>query len=274
MGVRKPAIACVPTVEEDAQGRRRITVGERTFLVYQVYYDDASARRLDPLYTPYRNDRLDRFFESTIIAELLAARHQRAADFFGVFSWKFAAKIPLDSRAILARIQADRLDSDVYSFFGRIRARRLWPLAEHKHPGILRAATLLLRRLDVDVDPTRLEAPIVYQNHFLCRSPLYERFGDELLAPALRAMTDDGDTELQSLLEQDSTYRDPRLPEPQTRAIFGQPHIGLQPFIAERLFSTWLALNPDVRVRHVWRGRFVEAENVGYEPEMDRASES
>jgi hypothetical protein len=175
--VRGPRGAPPPIVHEDAHHRRRISVDGSTFLVYQIYYDEPSRGQLDPLYTPYRNARLGPFFESAVIAELLAARHQRTADYFGVFSWKFAAKIPLDARAIVTRARRDQSSADVYSFFGRIRERRLWPLAEHKHPGILRAAAVLMRRLDVDVDLARLEAPIIYQNHFLCRSPLYERFG-------------------------------------------------------------------------------------------------
>jgi len=258
-------------VQEDAQGRRQISVGGNTFLIYQIYYDERSARRLDPLYTPYRNARLGPFFESAIVADLLGGRHQRAADYFGVLSWKFAAKIPLGARAILARIQRDRSSADVYSFFGRITERRVWPLAEQKHPGILRAATELMRRVSIDVDLAHLDAPIIYQNHFVCRSPLYERFGLELLGPALRAMADEADVELQSLLRQDSHYRDPRLSVAQVMAIFGRPYFCMQPFICERLFSTWLALNPGVHVRHVWRGRFVEVENIRYEPEMRRS---
>jgi len=264
-----PPADSVPVVRQDRRGRRRITLAGRTFLIYQIYYDSVSARRLDPLYTPYRNAVLGPFFESSIVADLLAARHHRSADYFGVFSWKFKAKIPLSARAILARIHRDRFSADVYSFFGRIAERRPWALAERKHPGILRAATALMRRLDLAIDLEKLDAPIIYQNHFLCRSPLYERFGHELLRPALRVMSDTNDTELQSLLQQDSCYRDPRVPVSQMTEIFGRPYFCLQPFICERLFSTWLALNPTVRMRHVWRGRFVEISSVPHEPEMD-----
>jgi hypothetical protein len=259
------------TVHEDADGRRRIVVDGRTFLVYQVYYDERSARRVDPWYTPYHSARVGPFFESAIIVQLLAARAHRAADYFGVFSWKFAAKIPLDARAIAARVQRDRCVADVYSFFGQVTGRRLWPMADQKHPGILRAATALLRRLDIDVDLERLDTPIIYQNHFVCQSPLYERFGRELLEPALAAMADRADEELQSLLLQDAGYEDPSVSSAQLAEIFGRPHFCLHPFIAERLFSTWLGLNPAVRVRHVWRGRFVERDNVPYEPEMRRS---
>ena len=263
---------CTPVVHDDTRGRRRIRVAGTTFLVYQIHYGGASARRLDPLYTPYRNPRLGPFFESAVIANLLAAGHHRAADYFGVFSWKCAAKIPLSSRDILARIGRDACSADVYSFFGRITEGRLWPLAERKHPGILDAAMALMDRVGIAGDLARLDAPIIYQNHFLCRSPLYERFWRDLLAPALCAMQDPSDTELQHLLQQDARYRDPRMPVPRLVAIFGHPHYGMQPFICERLFSTWLGLNPSVRVRHVWRGRFVERDNVHHEPEMARAA--
>jgi hypothetical protein len=262
------------TVHEDADGRRRLVIDGRTFLVYQVYYDERSAGRLDPLYTPYRSTRIGPFFESAVIAELLAAGEHRAADYFGVFSWKFAAKIPLDARAIAERVRRDGGSADVYSFFGRVVDRRLWSIAELKHPGILPAANLLLGRLGIDVELERLQAPVVYQNHFLCRSPLYERFGRELLGPALSAMADPADERLQSLLLRDAGYHDPRLSPAQLVAIFGRPHFCLHPFIAERLFSTWLALNPCVRVRQVWRGRFVEREGIPHEPEMRRSRSS
>jgi hypothetical protein len=255
----------------DTDGRRSIVVDGQTLLVYQVYYDARSARCLDPWYTPHHNVRVGPFFESAVIVDLLAAGRHMGADYFGVLSWKFAAKIPLDARAIAARIQRDRCAADVYSFFGRVREHGLWALAEHKHPGILSVATLLMQRLGITVDLGRLQAPIVYQNHFLCRAALYDRFNRELLAPALRAMADDADIDLQTLLLQDAGYRDPRVPPSRLVEIFGRPHFCLHPFVAERLFSTWLAFNPDVRLRHIWRGRFVEVDTVPAEREMHRS---
>jgi hypothetical protein len=267
----EPACESGPRVREDARGRRLIQLGGKRILIYQVCYDAPSARRIAPFYTPYHNTALSPFFESSVIAELLAEHAHRAADYFGVFSWRFAAKIPLDARTLLGRIARDRFAADVYSFFGRIAERRLWTAAEHKHPGILRAATLLLRRLGLRTDLAELDAPIIYQNHFLCRSTLYERYGNELLRPALAAMADRTDQELQAALRQDSGYRDPRLPPARLMVLFGRPYCCLQPFLCERLFSTWLAFNPDVRVRHIWRGRFVETSNIVHEPEMATA---
>jgi len=255
-------------VRTDERGRRWIDFAGKTLLIYQIYYDEMSARQLDPLYTPYRNRRPSRFFEAATISHLLTDGDQRRADFFGVFSWKFAAKIPLGSMEILARMQRDHFASDVYSFFGKVGRGPLWRLAERKHPGILNAAEALLRRIGFDVDVAALDAPIVYQNHFLACPAVYERFWVELLRPALRVMADTSDAHLQRLLMRDAHYHDPRLPAPRLRALFGKPYFCLHPFVCERLFSTWLALNPSVRLRHIWRGRFVEVDIVCHEPEM------
>jgi hypothetical protein len=257
-----------PRVREDEQGRRWISFAGQTFLIYQIFYDAASALQLDPLYTPYRNARPSRFFEASVISALLADGAQRRADFVGVLSWKFAAKIPLRSTEILARMQRDHFAADVYTFFGRVGRGPVWRLAEHKHPGILAAAEAVLHRIGLNVDVAALDAPIVYQNHFLARPAVYERFWVELLRPALRAMEDGSDARLQDLLQRDAQYHDPRLSETHLLAIFGTPYFSLHPFVCERLFSTWLALNPSVRVRHIWRGRFVEIDNVRHEPEM------
>lgn len=269
---RAPRGGLVPIVHTDACGRRLLSVADKTFLIYQVYYDAASERRLDPLCTPRYNSELSPFFESSVIADLLAAEHHRAADYFGVLSWRYKAKIPLGVGAILARIERHAYAAEVYSFFGRTGAYRLWPAAEQKHPGILHAAQVLMDRLRIDIDLARLEAPVIYQNHFIGRSSTYERFGRELLAPALRAMRDPNDVRLQSLLRQDAVYRDPRLTEQRAMQLYGRPHLCMHPFVCERLFSTWLALNPGVRVHHVWRGRFVESRNVAHEPEMRRVT--
>lgn len=242
-------------------------VGDVRVRVFQVCFDAASQQHVDPMFTPYLNHETSPFMESAVIARLLEAQAHAGADYFGVVSWRIADKIPLPPEAWMARMAADRFRADAYAFFGRLGSGPVWPLAERKHPGIMRAAALLLQRLDIDVDVRRLTAPLVYQNHMLCRAAVYERFGRELLSPALAAMGDPADPLLQALVRQDAGYGSSLGPE-RLRAIFGVPYFTLQPFIAERLFSTWLALNPAVTLRHIWRGRFVETAHLAHEPEM------
>lgn len=255
------------TTSGGPDGRMHKVAGRRV-RVYQIYFDEQTQRKVEPLWTPWPNAAPGPFLESAVIADLLAEGHHTTADYFGVLSWKFRAKIPLTASEVLRRIARDGCSADAYSFFGRLRPGPIWALGERKHPGITAAAALLLQRVGVDADPATLEAPLVYQNHFICRSDLYGRFGRELLIPALSAMGNEADTDLQRLVTRSASYPDTSVPPSRLVAMFGRPYFCLQPFIAERLFSTWLAINPAVRLRHIWRGRFVEAARIRSEPEM------
>lgn len=250
---------------------RAFHAGGHSFVVFQIYYDDTSQRAVDPSFEPYRHPALDAFFESSVIARLIAEGRHGTADYVGVFSWRFAAKIPIGTSRLMARLARDAGAADAYAFFGRVSDHRTWVAAERKHPGIMMAAALLFDRLGIRVSPATIEGPVVYQSHMICRAPLYERFVREFLGPALSAMSRPEDHEMQQHLAVDAGYQDPRFPEARLRTLFGVPHFTLHPFVAERLFSTWLALHPEIRLRQIWRGRFVDAAAVSHEPEMRSA---
>lgn len=265
---RASAPASNMEVARDADGTIVVLVDGRRIAIHQVHYDERSRARLDPLFTPYRNAQPTPFLESSVIADLVAAGAHARADYFGVVSWRIRNKIPLPPREWFARMRADEFRADAYSFFGRLGSGRVWLRAERKHPGILRAAAVLFSRLGLDLDPREVTAPLVYQNHVICRSAVYEHYQRSLLAPALDAMSTASDGLLQALLAVNAGYGTDRLAPAQLQRVFGHAHYTLHPFVAERLFSTWLALHPDVRLRHIWRGRFLESEGLTHEPEL------
>lgn len=242
-------------------------VGGRTLRIGQIWYDERSRARLDPLFVPIRNRGLGRFFEAEVIRDAIAARWHEGADLVGIFSWRFSEKFPLRGGDVLSLVEgAPR--SEVYTFFGALAPAAIWPTAERKHPGILTAAQLLLRRLAVGTPAGELVAPPVYQHHFIAAAEVYERFVEEMLAPAIGFMVDAGDSALQAALDVDSGYRDARHTPELTRSVFGLDWLPLHPFVAERLFSTWLALNPAVGVHPLWSGRFVAEADLAHEPEL------
>ncbi len=273
MNAHRP-IDLASAVQRGPEAWPMLVAGKHRVRVLQVVHPRDPATDLDAAFVAVENPRLTRFFESAVIAEAVARGMHREADYFGVVSSRFRRKIPLSGEEILARMAADGFAHGCYSFFGRVRATRPWPLAEGKHPGISRAATELLERLGVRADLAVLEAPIIYQNHFLCRSEIYQRYVDDLLAPALRAMDDESDRQLQDFLACDPHYSDARLEGAELEAVFGRPRYTMHPFVAERLFSTWLGLRPEVSVRHLWRGRFVAKDDIVHEPEMRSAEAS
>ena len=253
---------------EPQSGLRAIRFGEQRMIFVQLCYDESSAQAVDPLCQPFRNEHLSKYFENKVIADLLAAGCHREGDFFAVLSWRFSAKIPLSISDVCRAMSRDEFSSDVYSFFGAVEPGRIWQLAEKKHPGIALAARVLFSELGLAPELFDLVGPAVYQNHFVARAEIYERYYRELLLPALRLMEQGASAELESLLSADSTYRNATLSKKTLRRIFGKPCITLHPFICERLFAAWLSWNDEVKLTHVWDGRFVDEKDVLSEPEL------
>jgi hypothetical protein len=222
--------------------------------IYQCFYRDQYKERLDPGFIPYFNDRISRFFENDVIVALVDEKKHSASDYFGVFSWRFSEKIPLRSEVIFDLMAEDGYEADVYTFFeGTHRGLgevgyNTWTYGECSHPGLIEAGEALMNRLGIRVDFRHLPAPIIYQNHFICRSELYERYVRELLAPAIQTMNDVTDRDIQDLVGRDAQY----IARSDTAAqVFGRPYFSLEPFICERLFSVWAALQ-SLEVRHIF----------------------
>jgi hypothetical protein len=239
-----------PSNQSSIQSRKAVGI-------YQCYYSDELKTRLDPGFIPYFNDRGSRFFENDVIVDLIDDNKHSEWDYFGVFSWRFSEKIPLRSEMIFDLMTEDGYESDVYTFFedthrGLAEAGyNTWTYGECSHPGLIEAGERLMSRLRVHVDLRHLPAPIIYQNHFICRSELYQRYVRELLAPAIRAMNDTSDREIQDLVGRDAQY----IARSETaNQVFGRPYFSLEPFICERLFSVWASLQ-SLKVKHIFCAR-------------------
>src|SRR4029077_13954552 len=117
-----------------------------------------SKDRLDPGFIPYFNDRISPFFENDVIVELINAQKHSGWDYFGVFSWRFAEKIPLRSEVIFDLIDEDSYEADVYTFFEGIHSglgeigHNSWTFGECSHPGLIEAGEALLNRIGIRVD--------------------------------------------------------------------------------------------------------------------------
>ncbi len=226
--------------------------------VFQTFFDAHSSKKITPGCIPLYVPETDRFFENSIILELVKGNGHQIADYIGIFSWRFFDKIPLPLPEIIQRMDADRFSAPIYSFFGGLKHTAIWSNAEIKHPGIQQATQCLFSRLGLELDLARLEAPVIYQNHFLCRPEVLHAYCNEMLEPAVKMMRDRADTELQTLLSQDASYHDPSKSTAQMRQLFGHKYPMLHPFICERLFSTWLTFNRQYTVKQIWSGRFIE----------------
>lgn len=209
--------------------------------IHQIYYDDAQRAGLDQAFIPYDNraNPCPQWREYHVFRTAWLAGRCRAADVTGFVSWKFGAKTGLPGR-LFTRFIARHPGHDVY-FVNPVRVEprpfaNIWLQAEAHHPGILGLARRILAAVGVDVDLARLDQPrdqVLFCNYWAGTA----RFWDAYMAfcePVFHH------------IEHGLDAADRRLVWSRADRVIDSPYA---PFIMERLFSTFLALRPDIDYR-------------------------
>ncbi len=209
--------------------------------IHQIFYDDAQRPSLDSAFTPYDNraNPSPEWREYHVFrTEWLAARC-REGDVTGYLSWKFGAKTGLRGRTFATFI-ARHPGYDVY-FAHPYRVEpqaftNIWQQAEIHHPGILGLTQRIFDAVGVNVNLATLEQPreqVLFCNYWAGT----RRFWDAYMAfcePVYRHICEGLDES------------DRQLAWSRADREIDAPYV---PFIMERLFSTLLAVRPDIRSR-------------------------
>lgn len=175
-----------------------------------------------------------------------------ACDYVGYLSWKFEWKRPMAVDRIITRIQQDEFQHDVYSFFSGMTARpNMWVKGETWHPSMVRMAETIFAKIGFHFDLRNIPPmPVVYQSAHVTRYDVYKDFVDNWLRPFVNVL--ENDPELQGELNKRAPYRvgetQHNKPE-QLKKAMGQSYYTMHPFIAERVFSTYLAFHPK-KIKH------------------------
>lgn len=216
--------------------------------VRQIYYreDQLSKCEFEPYYNPLANE----FLESKVILDLYKTGDHVGHDYYGVVSWRFKDKVPMDRN--LLEVLMENETSDIVSFMGKFKmgvgsgkVDSVWLHADRWHRDFSKIGNMLSERLGWGVDVTKLKTPIVYYNYWIARNEVFEDFCKEMLEPALFIMSNEEDKELQELLWRDADYRNSagtNLDMEGCLKVFGVPYYPYHPFVAERLISTYIAL--------------------------------
>ena len=219
---------------------------EGSFLGFQIYYDALSKDRLDPGLNSYFNENATKFLESQVIVDIVESGAHREADFFGVFSWKMHQKLALGPTEMFDFMAADGFQNDVYLFNFVTTGKSVWHNGEN-FTALGKVAQLLLNRLGYSVELSELETPPIFQNHYICRSSVYEAFCNEMLKPAIALVESGQDPELNALLDFDTAYPFEDRMKGQIEKVFGRSCYTRHPFVGERLFATWYGLKAPER---------------------------
>lgn len=216
--------------------------------IYQIYFDEFSRSQIDPGFTAVHNAHPTTLLESDVIEQLVREGAHHEADFFGVFSWKSKLKLGISSELVMSSLSALRFDLDVLTFPFDELGPNVWtrntPEGIRSAP-FLRAGNMIMGKLGIDVDLKSLKTPIIYQNAFLARTWVWDKYFKEMLGPALDILRNPEETELHESLSYKSQY--PVFGSLRQRILkaFGNSFYTFHPFLAEILFPTWVALQPE-----------------------------
>ncbi|MBL8830529.1 MAG: hypothetical protein JNM18_26380 [Planctomycetaceae bacterium] len=205
---------------------------------------------LNPL--PPQPDESYLFFESRVLADLVARGEHRSARHFGVVSHQFTQKLANSRKWRLPLRNVGRTTFDAARFaefvakhedapliaLARAVPHSVFGFAEIMHPGLLDATKTLLNRIGVVANLHVQNQTPIYFNYFVAQPELLDDYVGRILQPVIDAVANDAD--LQRLLRCDSHYN---RPWPAALAqLYGLRQYPLHAFIAERLINVYVEL--------------------------------
>jgi hypothetical protein len=206
-----------------------------SFTLWQIWYAEKQKSEIYSFATPYYNEGLTIYFESSVIAKLVPTSE---TEYTSVCSWKLAQK----SRRIHP-ITPEALGSDyqVLSFTRNGRDHKMISMATNWHPEFLPAIKLLWEKLGLKM-PGEARNPI-YQNAYAAKTSIYKRYVTDFLVPAMNLV--ENDEELRSMMLKDSNYvllsRESDIKSVKSK--LGIDFYPLCPFIFERCPSLWFQMH-------------------------------
>lgn len=212
----------------------------------QIYWKDEQITKLYDFGTPYRNEVLTKYFENSVIADLVPSINE---DLIGIASWRLREKRNDSStegilkRAhghtdlTLERILAHEFDIAVLTPRNNLHDMLNAAIGYH---GIawVEAFTVFKRYLrsahNIRV-PEKLDN-CIYENHFIAKREIYHEYVDKILKPAMEYM------ETEPIYQTSADYakrkRAHEVDEYRQKTGLQDWCIGV--FILERLFSIWI----------------------------------
>lgn len=188
-------------------------------IIYQIHFDTDSFNnclkdhRVIP--TPnYKNPHP--YFENDVISELVP---ETETDRVGVFSHAYSKKIGIDLDKIEAR------NEDVVSFFALNYKNNYWELFERWHPTGLSVLEILKEKFDWTIDFTKQPKHVIYQNAFVAKTEIYEKYIQEYLNPVMSFLNENPEL----------VNKEPNIPK--------YKGYTMHTFLCERLFTIFLEHN-------------------------------
>lgn len=220
--------------------------------LYQILYDVNQRQHLSTNTIWYDNSNATNqpCLENHVIADLIISGQHLQSDYFGVLSWAFERKRALRINSVLPLIDGSAY---VFAFDHHHNQPNVWRKAETWHKGIISAAREAFFECgmqEVAVSFDKVITPNIYSNAFVARREVYEHYVMTWLVPFMTVLE-----RLESAQTECKGYTAMKHKQGVTaehlQRVTGYPYYTLMPFICERLFSTYLAFNKHLTIKHI-----------------------
>ncbi len=218
--------------------------------ILQIYYDDAQKPYLSPLVAHWNNANAknEPCLENHVIVKSVLNGFHNDCSHYGVLSWAFERKRALKIENVLELIKNDNYANDVYAFDSMHTKPNVWVKAEQWHKGIIEIAREAFEHAGLKEYARQFDkvhTPNIYSNAFLARPVIYEAYVQTILIPFMSVLV-----EMESA-QQDAKYKAGKADPDHLLKSTGYYYYTMMPFVCERLFSTFLGMNPKIRLKHL-----------------------
>lgn len=198
--------------------------------IFQVFYDKASAQRLDEKLIAYPNKNTDNYFENSVILDIYNKKID--CEYVGVTSWRLKEKTNFYAQDLLDHV--DNTGADViiyltkYPFVTQIANMPIdiWKSKLHTTTDIYKASKLLNDSGVLPIDIFAKEWTTCFCNYWIAKKEVFDKYVETILAPAIKWMQENKDT----LAQFKFTNR-------------GNKNYPIETFVLEGLFGSFLAHN-------------------------------
>ena len=219
-------------------------------LIYQIVYGNNQRTE----FTPFVNNSKQKLwrFEWNPMLEICGNADWLPIPengYLGIFSWKFQEKSGLTRDKITALLSSSiselEANIDVFTACKPIQHNgypSFMQWSEEGHKGII----YLLERCLWNIGAKYYHEPkhVVYANQFIATKAVYLDFINNWAKPSLELL----EGELWPIVNKDAGYQ-AGLPKRELKRLTGLDFYNYLPFVMERLFSQYLANNPELKVK-------------------------
>ncbi len=204
--------------------------------IFQIYFNENQLFRLDEQFIPYKNGKNSKFYEFSLLLEIYEKKIYETADYSGVVSYKFNNKTGIKGEEFINFVRKNP-GYDVYFInphpFLPYFYYNCWEQGEYWHPGLKNISSKLFKKMNflesTNNLPRQTNDVLCYANFWIGNNNFWKKYG--------RLLKD-----IEIIIEKDIDIKKELFDN-----TFHYNEAPIFPFVIERIFSTLLSIDKDLK---------------------------